>query len=635
MDFLTRKVVRYSAKRGEIMRREEEERREHLQPQRRRRSSGRAYAELMRGRRDTEAYETYDGDDGSDYNDGYEEAEPSGEYPRRHAVWDEEDGYDGETDDGAERGFGYGKRRTAAVRRAEATGRAPGGYGSFGAADADSAEFETAYGRTGSGRSGAEARRRRTETGSGRHPSGQRAASRGSRKKRRPFLRILLILVVLVLGITAGKMLLTGRNWTIAVFGVDSRNGASEKGTRSDVIMLVNVDRKTGEIKLASVYRDTYLKLNSDGDYGKINAAYEKGGHKQAIRALSENLDVQIDDYITFNWAAVAKGINELGGVDLEISKPEFAYINAFITETVNSTGIGSTQLSSPGMNHLDGVQAVAYGRLRLMDTDFNRTARQRKVIGLAMEKAKAADPATLTRLAAALLPEVSTSIGLDDLGPILKNISRYHITETGGFPYSLKTEKIGKQDCVIPTTLESNVLQLHQEFFGESAYSVPSSVKKISERIGSDSGYTEPGQQAPAFGTGGASGTSSGNGAAAAPQQTAAQETLPETELSEPETESEEETELAPEETAENFPEESETAETQETERAGHGKTPEETQKDTDRESTAAETKESRPQIADAPQEVGSGANLPPKTSAAGPGAFVQETEEVGPGVS
>ena len=78
---------------------------------------------------------------------------------------------------------------------------------------------------------------------------------------------------------------------------------------------------------------------------------------------------------MTFNWKSVADGINMLGGIDgIDISKAEFRYINSFITETVQKTGVPSTQLKSAGVQHLDGIQAVAYGRLRLMDTDYART---------------------------------------------------------------------------------------------------------------------------------------------------------------------------------------------------------------------------------------------------------------------
>lgn len=118
------------------------------------------------------------------------------------------------------------------------------------------------------------------------------------------------------------------------------------------------------------------MQVSAEGKYHKINQAYFDGGHKQAVDALERNLDLQIDDYATFNWKAVADAITILGGIDIDISDSEFGYINGFITETVNSTGLGSHQLEHAGTNHLDGVQAVAYARLRLMDTDYNRTAR-------------------------------------------------------------------------------------------------------------------------------------------------------------------------------------------------------------------------------------------------------------------
>lgn len=144
--------------------------------------------------------------------------------------------------------------------------------------------------------------------------------------------------------------------WTIAIFGVDSRDNSTGKGNQSDVIMIANIDRKTGEIKLVSVYRDTYLNINDRNVYNKINAAYAEGGPQQAIKAINKNLDLNITQYVTFNWKAVATGINILGGVDIEISKAEHYYINAFITETVKGTGIGSVQIKKPGMHHMDGV---------------------------------------------------------------------------------------------------------------------------------------------------------------------------------------------------------------------------------------------------------------------------------------
>ncbi|WP_077610505.1 LCP family protein [Clostridium sp. Marseille-P2415] len=272
--------------------------------------------------------------------------------------------------------------------------------------------------------------------------------------------------------------------WTLAVFGVDSREGNLGKGTRSDMQMILNVNLGTGEIRMVSVYRDTYLKIDQKGRYDKINEAYFNGGPKQAIEALTENLDLSIDDYASFSWKAVADAINILGGIDVDISHEEFRVINGFITETVEATGVGSHHLKKEGPNHLDGVQAVAYARLRKMDTDFKRTERQREVADLALEKARKADLSTLNRVVTAVLPQISTSIGMKDMLPLMKNAKRFHLTETEGFPSKLKDVKIGKKDCVIPVTLEENVKRLHQFLFDDEVYEPSGLVKETSRQI-------------------------------------------------------------------------------------------------------------------------------------------------------
>ncbi len=281
--------------------------------------------------------------------------------------------------------------------------------------------------------------------------------------------------------------------WTIAVFGLDSRNGSVGKGNNSDVNIICNLDLATGEIRMASIYRDTYLNVSDKGSYNKINSAFLQGGPTQAVKALNKNLDLEIDDYAVFNWKAVAEAINILGGVDIEITKKEFYYINAFITETVKATGIPSKQLKKAGMNHLDGVQAVAYGRLRLMDTDYERTARQRKVISLAFEKAKKADWATLNNVIQTLLvieQDVDTSIELNDIIKMGRGIAKLHMGESYGFPEDRKEGQIGRKgDCVIPDTLESNVVKLHGFLFGDENYEPSSQVKAISNKIALDCG--------------------------------------------------------------------------------------------------------------------------------------------------
>lgn len=319
----------------------------------------------------------------------------------------------------------------------------------------------------------------------------------------------ILVLVVIIggfFGCSAVKSLGQSKYWTVAVFGVDSRDGNLGAGALSDVIMLASINRKTGDVNLTSVYRDTYLQIDDEGKYHKINEAYFKGGPKQALATLNRNFDLDIDDYVTFNWKAVAEGLNVLGGVDLDISDKEFAYINAFITETVQGTGLGSVQLEHSGMNHLDGVQAVAYARLRLMDTDFNRTARQRKVLELAMQKAKAASKKTLAATAMTVMPDIQTSIGADDILNIAKTVKKYNIQNAVGFPFSRDTTNVGKMNVVVPATLVSNVAQLHPFLYGDDAagYTPSAKVQEISAHIQKKTGIGElPNADIPKIGGG------------------------------------------------------------------------------------------------------------------------------------
>ena len=372
--------------------------------------------------------------------------------------------------------------------------------------------------------------------------------ARGRRKANwgRRVMAGILVLVVIIggfFGCSAVKSLGQSKYWTVAVFGVDSRDGNLGAGALSDVIMLASINRKTGDVNLTSVYRDTYLQIDDEGKYHKINEAYFKGGPKQAIATLNRNFDLDIDDYVTFNWKAVAEGLNVLGGVDLDISDKEFAYINAFITETVQGTGLGSVQLEHSGMNHLDGVQAVAYARLRLMDTDFNRTARQRKVLELAMQKAKAASKKTLVATAMTVMPDIQTSIGADDILDIAKTVKKYNIQNAVGFPFSRDTTNVGKMNVVVPATLVSNVAQLHPFLYGDDAagYTPSAKVQEISAHIQKKTGIGElPNADIPKIGGGtgvtkapeaAANSGDSGNSGNSAQNQAAAVETAaPET---------------------------------------------------------------------------------------------------------
>lgn len=503
-----------------------------------------------------------------------------------------------------------------------------------------------------SGNASRTGQKRRTAQTSQAHsePDRRRTSSRHSggharkKKKKTGFLTILCLAAVIIAGTWVFHSFRDDGYWTIAVFGVDSRDGNTGKGALSDVEMLCSIHKKTGEIRLLSVFRDTYLRIDQKEDFDKINEAYFLGGPEQAINALEDNLDLQIDDYATFNWKAVVDAINVLGGVDIDITDKEFAYINSFITETVNSTGVGSYQLEHSGMNHLDGVQAVAYARLRLMDTDFNRTERQRKVLGQAMEKAKNSDLKTLTTLIGTVYPQIKTSVGVDNLAGMAKNAKKYYISQTSGFPFSHQESKIGKKACVVPTTLESNVVQLHSFLYNTENYVPSENLKSISSHIIEVSGFGDPGKDTESGKNVGAEGNNGGgqagssqtdNGGNAKPpaQETQPAETEQESSVEENTEESTSETEetIQPLESVDNT---EGTGSESESEDSDRNQNSEET-RDPDRvieapSETVENTKENGPGI----QNSENNSHRETNASLEAPGQSREETPEQGPGV-
>lgn len=503
-----------------------------------------------------------------------------------------------------------------------------------------------------SGNASRTGQKRRTAQTSQAHsePDRRRTSSRHSggharkKKKKTGFLTILCLAAVIIAGTWVFHSFRDDGYWTIAVFGVDSRDGNTGKGALSDVEMLCSIHKKTGEIRLLSVFRDTYLRIDQKEDFDKINEAYFLGGPEQAINALEDNLDLQIDDYATFNWKAVVDAINVLGGVDIDITDKEFAYINSFITETVNSTDVGSYQLEHSGMNHLDGVQAVAYARLRLMDTDFNRTERQRKVLGQAMEKAKNSDLKTLTTLIGTVYPQIKTSVGVDNLAGMAKNAKKYYISQTSGFPFSHQEIKIGKKACVVPTTLESNVVQLHSFLYNTENYVPSENLKSISSHIIEVSGFGDPGKDTESGKNVGAEGNNGGGQAGSSQTDNGGNAKPPAQETQPAETEQESSVE---ENTEESTSETEETIQPLESVDNTEGTGSESESEDSDRNQNSEETRDPD-RVIEAPSETventkengpgiqNSENNSHRKTNASleAPGQSREETPEQGPGV-
>lgn len=277
----------------------------------------------------------------------------------------------------------------------------------------------------------------------------------------------------------------------IAIFGVDSRSDDYGIGNRSDCIIIASINNSTGEIKLISVYRDTYVNIEGHG-LDKITHAYSYGEAPLAIKTLNENLDLNIKEFVTVNFDAVSEAVDQLGGVKISIDSEEVKYINQYIDETARVTNKTAKHITEAGTYNLDGVQAVAYSRIRYTaGGDYKRTERMRTVIEAMFTKLKTKSIGEINTFADKILSYVYTNLSTGDLISLVPNIAKYKITDSIGWPYDIKGITMYRWYGV-PVTLESNVIQLHKEAFEDENYTPSEKVKNISNSIINKTGYSK-----------------------------------------------------------------------------------------------------------------------------------------------
>ncbi len=278
---------------------------------------------------------------------------------------------------------------------------------------------------------------------------------------------------------------------TIALFGVDSTVGELTKNTRSDTIMIASINNETNEVKIMSVYRDTYLNLGDD-TYNKCNAAYAKGGPQAAISMLNMNLDLDITDFVTIGFDGLMDVVDAVGGIEIEIDSAELKHINNYQISIADTSDLdGYDPVTTTGLQTVDGLQAVSYCRIRYTaGDDFARTERQREVIQAILDEAQSLSVGELTGIAENAFSSIYTSLELTDIIAVLSNIAAYEIVDEGGFPGEeyLTTATLGSVgSSVIPVDLEDAVTEFHERFFGSEAYEVSDEVKDISDKIKSE----------------------------------------------------------------------------------------------------------------------------------------------------
>lgn len=280
-------------------------------------------------------------------------------------------------------------------------------------------------------------------------------------------------------------------NTTIALFGLDNRDQGVYDTGNSDVIMVMNINNDTKEVSLVSVYRDTYLNIAGEGEeekFRKANAAYSAGGAEQAVTMLNRNLDLDIDNYVAFDFKSVAEAIDILGGVEIDIeSQAEMDYLNDYISYTSEYVGGSDEMIDHLGKQTLNGVQAVSYARIRYTaGGDFKRAERQRRVLNELIKKAKDASLTELNELVSTIFPEVSTDLTQKDIISMMPVMLKYDMANSGGFPYDKTTDTPSKKigSIVIPCDLESNVIQLHKQLFGTEDYQPSETVQSYNDTI-------------------------------------------------------------------------------------------------------------------------------------------------------
>lgn len=293
--------------------------------------------------------------------------------------------------------------------------------------------------------------------------------------------------------INSQESTLTGYT-TYALFGIDHRDkNTALGGENSDTIIIASVNNDTKDVKLVSVYRDTLLNLGND-TYSKANAAYAYGEAEQAITMLNTNLDLNISEYATVNFNALTTIIDDLGGLDMDMSYAEIVHMNNYCVETSEETGKDYTPIELPDRPddieavqyhyHLNGVQATSYCRIRYTASlDMGRTERQRRVIQMIVSKAKSAGLGKIFKIMDDVFPMVTTSMTKDEILQLLPTLIGYSVDDTTGFPTSYKFSNV-KGSIIVPTTLETNVIELHKFLYGDEAYTPSATVKVNSEKI-------------------------------------------------------------------------------------------------------------------------------------------------------
>lgn len=275
----------------------------------------------------------------------------------------------------------------------------------------------------------------------------------------------------------------------ILLLGVDSRDMDNINGAGADAIMILSIKEETGEVKLMSVYRDTYLKFGDTDTYGKITDANRYGGPEMMMSSLNQAMDLNINKFAVVNFKAVADLVDAVGGIEVDVQEVEIPQLNKYTVQTANNIGKKDYKLvEKAGVQTIEGVQAVSYGRIRKgVGDDFKRTERMRIVLSKIFDKVKTMNPAQINKILDLILPQAQTNLSNSDILGLAMRVMDFNISGGAGWPYNITGGMMNGISYVFPDDLTANTVKLHQEMFGRDDYTPSDVVVAISNTIQSN----------------------------------------------------------------------------------------------------------------------------------------------------
>ncbi|MGI6722057.1 MAG: LCP family protein [Anaerovoracaceae bacterium] len=274
----------------------------------------------------------------------------------------------------------------------------------------------------------------------------------------------------------------------IAILGVDARKGEPLDGSRTDAIIIMRIKKINGDIQLISIMRDSYLKMKDSDNkliLDKITHAHHYGGGVDTCAALNRSLDLNIREFVIFNWQAVADTVDDLGGIEVDVKKNEIRDLNKWGPETAYNVGGTYEKITTTGKQTIDGVQATTYCRIRKTSGgDTGRGDRYKKVMSAVLKKI-ATSPGSLNKLATNVFPDIRTNMGQAAMLTAVLRAPGYQIDASYGWPKDYYGGLLGNGIWyAVPQTLSTNVKWLHKKAFDQDDYQPSDTCEEISNEI-------------------------------------------------------------------------------------------------------------------------------------------------------